>query len=301
MFKMLAQTILLILVSGSFPAAMAEMSGVYLQSSPQQLQVLHLVESKSGSLSGQLETYHLKISGHLSSATLHLTGNVSDRQIILKTSSDLSTLFTTISLAGKLSGRTLHLTWQDGAGRFQKSSLSNRNKKLQELTDLSEAIKIRNEETRRLEQFQKTQDELKLLLNSVEPVSSQMSALRSSYITTREAARKQQAELALTVNKLGHMSDEAYALEDELFELTDELRSVADTVHTVRSDLNWRLSSAQQDIDRLLRYCHENAQHPSQRLSDLCDLGSEGNDFLQEFREVMRPEFKSWDSLQAGN
>lgn len=97
------------------PAAMADMTGLYLAGSPQQLEVIQIIEGEGGELTGRIESYTITERGELDVDSGDLTGTVSGNEFILKSEGMLSALLGSSSLSGPVQRNTLHIIWTGGA------------------------------------------------------------------------------------------------------------------------------------------------------------------------------------------
>ena len=118
----------------------ADITGFYVDSSPMNVSLLHLIEDKAGSLSGRLEIHEISETGEVGSSSYRIAGSASGDQFIFAPSDWLLSLGGS-SFSGVKSKVGVTISWEDGRQVFLESSVDEREALLEALASTSKVVK----------------------------------------------------------------------------------------------------------------------------------------------------------------
>lgn len=98
--------------------ALADISGVYLGSTPELVELVHIVKTPDGRLAGRIESTTLNKKGEIETNSFTLEGAADGKQVILSAKSLL--LHGDVSLTGFVDGDLLDLSWPGGHRTYQR-------------------------------------------------------------------------------------------------------------------------------------------------------------------------------------
>lgn len=286
-----AVTAMLMLWAGA--NAFADISGLYLRGSPTRLEAVQIVETSDGQLTGRIESYTVGESGKISPNSVGFDGSVSKQQFVLHMKKSLDTLLTSQSISGEVHGNSIDLTWEGGAGTFQKAKASERNKALAQLSILSAQIIWMH----KVEQAEKTYREADSAIAKLEgqagPLENWMDTTLSQYRTLSEQYKKREKRLA-SMDAMNVNYDLRYKVQNEMYGIESEFYSLRAEVEQNRSNLNWEADSAKRKLDQVGKFCRT----PDAQAGNL-EFCNELPAQLAEFDGLianMSENFVKWDS-----
>jgi len=269
-----------------------QVSGVYMQSSRDEVVLFQLIETADGSLSGRIEAVNLRTDGSIDDKAYSLEGSADHNQIILKPN-----LFFGMGpvLSGDIRGNTLHIISDTGTGTFTRTSLDAFQTEKQRLTAKGASMKQTNA------QIKARQDEAAFLKNLSSEGVNLVTGLRklsdietkADVSTTRTGQSRDKIFSTITDLKQkmrtaspDQRSDIGYAIQDQMYEL-NSLKS------DFESDLH-ELAFAYNDIETAIgsfkTHCDEAVEKGYQPLPAQCSDIPSYSDQYQVSRSRVRTQ-----------
>lgn len=288
----MAITAMLILWPGT--SAFADVSGLYIRNSQAGLETFQIVETPDGQLTGRYESYAVEESGKLTSTSVGFDGLISKQQLVLHMKKSLDTLFTTQSISGEVHGNSIILTWEGGAGSFQKSETSERNEALDQLSLLSERVEWMIELDRAEQTYLEAKSAIAELEDQAQPLVRSMDNVLAQYKTLSNEHKKQEKRLAV-LDAMNVHYDLQRRTETEMYRLESEFYSLEAAVEQKRSELNWEVDSAKRKLGQVAEFCEPFGQGDA---LGYCQELPAQLDALDSLIVDVSVEFKRWDLAQ---
>ncbi|MEO1965564.1 hypothetical protein [Hyphomonas sp.] len=288
--KMAITAMLMVSVGTS---AFADISGLYLRGRQAVLETVQIVETSDGQLTGRYESYGVDESGKLSSTSVGFDGSISKQQLVLHMKKSIDTLFTTQSISGEIHGNSIDLTWEGGAGTFQKAKASERNKALEQLNILSAQIIWMHKVERTEKTYRAAESAVAKLEGQTKPLEDWMDTVLSKYDALSEQYKKREERLA-SMDAMNVNYDLRYKVENEMYGIESEFYSLKSEVELKRSNLNWEVDSAKRKFDQVREFCGALAAQ-ADALEFCKELPAQMSAFNLLIAD-MSSEFERWDS-----
>jgi|GEM_PF-2014796 len=269
-----------------------QVSGVYMQSSKDEVVLVQLIETADGVLSGRIEAVNLRADGSIDDAAYSLDGSADHGQIILK-----SNLFFGVGpvLSGDVRGSTLHIISNTGTGTFTRTNLKAFQAEKQKLATRGMSVKQANAQTKaRQDEAAFLQDlssqgvNLVTSLRKLPEVETKADAYTTRTSQSRDrifdtiADLKQKARTASPDQR----SDIGYAIQDQMY----ELNSLKSDYESVLHELAFAYNDIETAIGSFKAHCNEAGAKGYQPLPAQCsDIPSYGDQY-QASRSRMRTQ-----------
>ncbi|RAN36444.1 hypothetical protein [Hyphomonas pacifica] len=273
--------------------AFADISGLYVRGNQAGFETIQIVETSGGQLTGRYESYTVDESGKISPHSVGFDGSISKQQLVLHMKKSLDTLFTTQSISGEIHGNSLDLTWEGGAGTFQKANASERNEALEQLSVLSAEIIWMHKVERTEKTHREAQSAITELEGKVGPLEEWMDTLLSKHNALSEQYNKREKRLA-SMDAMNVNYDLRYNVENEMYQIESEFYSLESEVNQKRGDLNWKVDSAKRKLAEVMGFC---GAHPakSEPISFCQRVPAQSSEFDLLIMD-MSAEFERWDT-----
>jgi hypothetical protein len=280
------------------PAAMADMTGLYLAGGPHQLEVIQIIEGDSGELTGRIESYTITERGELDVDSGDLTGTVSGNEFILKSEGMLSALLGSSSLSGRVQRNTLHIIWTGGSAQFQKGSLEQRNVLLQQLNQTALNVAWNNRKNLAEQRFTTAEAQFDALAETKPALMDHLAESRARYEELANAVqqRREHIERLEAIDADWQQTEplfhQAIAIEQDMISLQlgiDNLFwEVRATLRSIRDGYEHTAAFCDPSDQRLMRlgFCGEISGHRAE---------------LDSVIEELRAEYEAWEELKSSS
>lgn len=296
------------LLSTWAPVAAADVSGLYLHEVEEQVGALHVVETKTGELTGRFELHALDSEGEIEVWVADLEGAANGDQVYIRMVRIVAGLFGSYSLSGQLNGQQLELTWEGGSGVFQRADIQARNRAIHELGERGRSIAADLAESRAraatrhapppfsqsLTAYGTAKLTLQELKEQMPELRSRLAAGRAEYTERSQRRRKLLARLS-GLRAMNANWEVRYKVQDELRDTESSMRDLANAAADIRLQLARTISQQTRNLDAVREVCSvfEGASNEPH----FCDGAAELEGEYKALSRDLKDQFDAWREL----
>ena len=274
--------------------ALANVSGLYLSSDRYSVETIQIVQQDNGSLQGRLESFQVNERGSLETSSVAFTGSEHNGKVVINTNASLQTLFSSMSLTGRIRGNTLELVWENGSGSFRQSNIEGRGEELRRLGETAALLAFNSATAEAFEKFTTGVDTLMSLVERTDTIIASMDEAHSHYSNVMEVLETRRRQLAILEQRDSPWQVQS-DLRLEIGNLEREAQLIAMNVSNLRRQLNDQMRSVQQNIDEAIAHCRLPRPVPTE--IEYCAMTEDASHVVQELIDTLRPSFTAWDEL----
>ena len=244
--------------------AHAEVSGVYIGTTPSIVELVQIVKTPDGRIAGRIESTVLDENGELETSAFTIEGAADGKQVILSTK---SILFSgDISLTGFVDKDLLDLSWPEGRRTYQRGNSYDYQAAVTGLKERSLRIHLENAENKARSNYSELLKILSVIESNDSIASTQLTNFGAQYkkLYSRYYDRQRRANFLWSS---GDSTATASRLDREAARTQQEIFRLDRTVHTFHSSLKQKFDASRDLIASIKTYC---AEYDQVRANNLC-------------------------------
>ncbi|GJL94291.1 MAG: hypothetical protein DHS20C05_06960 [Hyphococcus sp.] len=248
----------------TFSNAHAEVSGVYIGTTPNIVELVQIVKTPDGRIAGRIESTVLDENGELETSAFTIEGAADGKQVILSTK---SILFSgDISLTGFVDKDLLDLSWPEGRRTYQRGDSYDYQAAVTGLKERSLQIHVENAEKKARANYSELLKVLSIIESNKSFASFQLSKFGVQYekLYSRYYDRQRRANFLWDS---GGSTATASRLDREAVRTQQEIFRLDRTVHTFHSNLKQKFDASRDLTASIKTYC---AEYDQVRANNLC-------------------------------
>ena len=249
-----------ILVTSALQTARADVSGMYLGSTSDFVELIQIVKTPDGKLAGRIQSTSLTKEGEIETSSFSLEGAADGKQVILSARSLL--LQGDISLSGFVDSNLLDLSWPGGHRTYQRGD----SYEYQAAVTGLEARALQIRANLNAENTRSTSAELTEALNGLRSrlpeTQRQLSSAADYYNELYKKLRKQKR----ISNAFANGSDIGYAANQKAYGIEQEIWRLDRDIESLYEGFRLEFDRANKFVASLQTYCAENGNGAAEGL-----------------------------------
>lgn len=236
--------------------AQSDLSGTYVSASPSSAEMLFVVQTPDGRITGRLESMTLDEAGNTSGSSYTLEGAGDGSTVMLIIRSALLSLGSPPSLSGAFNGDVLNLSWQGGHRVYRRGSVEQYRAAVVDLERRSDQIGAQTAHAKAMENLARLTANIDGIEARIPVLQDQLANAAGRYQRLYFRMHNRRRAQAILSNSPGQ-SAAAIGASAEAQSYVMDINTVDLEVVQHRSDMRWEFGSARAIAAPIDTYCAE--------------------------------------------